>query len=113
MAHDTSATTDQVTERHPRALAPANLILTVLLSVFGALIGIQIIATLGITPSTSLLGALVAMTLSRIPLTIFRGFRNLRPEPRQDEHQLGDLRRGRQQLLPADRHPVSSSGSRA
>ena len=77
MAHDTSATTDQVTERHPRALAPANLILTVLLSVFGALIGIQIIATLGITPSTSLLGALVAMTLSRIPLTIFRGFRNI------------------------------------
>ena len=77
MAHDTSATTDQVTERHPRALAPANLILTVLLSVFGALIGIQIIATLGITPSTSLLGALVAMTLSRIPLTIFRGFRNV------------------------------------
>jgi len=77
MAHDTSATTDQVTEHHPRALAPANLILTVLLSVFGALIGIQIIATLGITPSTSLLGALVAMTLSRIPLTIFRGFRNV------------------------------------
>ena len=65
------------TESHPRAFAPANLILTLLLSVFGALIGIQIIATLGITPSTSLLGALVAMSLARIPLTVFRGFRSV------------------------------------
>jgi uncharacterized oligopeptide transporter (OPT) family protein len=62
---------------HPRALAPGNLVLTVILSVFGALVGIQILATLGITPSTSLIGALVAMSLGRIPLAIFRGFRNV------------------------------------
>ncbi|MFV0406755.1 MAG: OPT/YSL family transporter [Propioniciclava sp.] len=62
---------------HPKALAPANLILTVILSVFGALVGLQIMATLGVTPSTSLIGALVAMTLARVPLVFFRGFRNI------------------------------------
>lgn len=62
---------------HPRALAPANLILTLVLSVFGAIVGIQVITTLGITPSTSLIGALVAMTLARVPLVIFRSFRSV------------------------------------
>jgi uncharacterized oligopeptide transporter (OPT) family protein len=62
---------------HPRALAPDNLILTVVLSVFGAIVGIQLLASLGITPSTSLIGALAAMTLARIPLAMFRGFRSV------------------------------------
>lgn len=62
---------------HPRALAPGNLILTVVLSVFGAIVGIQLLASLGITPSTSLIGALAAMTLARIPLAMFKGFRSV------------------------------------
>ncbi|WP_328868187.1 OPT/YSL family transporter [Streptomyces sp. NBC_00304] len=63
--------------RHPRALAPGNLILTVVLSLFGAAVGVQLLATLGITPSTSLVGALAAMTLARIPLAAFRGYRSV------------------------------------
>ncbi|MEV0847546.1 OPT/YSL family transporter [Streptomyces sp. NPDC049954] len=63
--------------RHPRALAPGNLILTVVLSVFGAVVGVQLLATLGVTPSTSLIGALAAMTLARVPLLWFRGFRSV------------------------------------
>ncbi|MGW2475970.1 OPT/YSL family transporter [Streptomyces sp. NPDC001665] len=63
--------------RHPRALAPGNLILTVVLSVFGAVVGVQLLATLGVTPSTSLIGALAAMTLARVPLVAFRGFRSV------------------------------------
>ena len=64
-------------QRHPRALAPGNLILTVVLSVFGAVVGVQLLATLGVTPSTSLIGALAAMTLARVPLLWFRGFRSV------------------------------------
>lgn len=64
-------------ELHPKALAPANLILTVVLSVFGAIVGIQMLASLGITPSTSLIGALAAMTLARVPLAMFRGLRSV------------------------------------
>ncbi|WP_395350637.1 OPT/YSL family transporter [Variovorax sp. UC122_21] len=62
---------------HPKALAPANLVLTLVLSVFGAIVGIQMLASLGITPSTSLIGALAAMTLARVPLAMFRGFRSV------------------------------------
>ncbi|MRS16064.1 OPT family oligopeptide transporter [Enterobacteriaceae bacterium RIT691] len=62
---------------HPKALAPANFLLVSVLSVFGAIIGIQMLASLGITPSTSLIGALAAMALSRIPLPWFRGFRSV------------------------------------
>jgi uncharacterized oligopeptide transporter (OPT) family protein len=64
-------------ETHPRALAPANLILTLVLSVFGAIIGIQILVSLGVAPNTSLIGALAAMALARIPLAMFRGFRSV------------------------------------
>lgn len=64
-------------ERHPRALAPGNLILTIILSILGAIIGIQLLASLGITPSTSLIGALAAMALARIPLGLFQGFRSI------------------------------------
>ncbi|MEB8340893.1 OPT/YSL family transporter [Streptomyces endophyticus] len=71
--HDTGG----VPRRHPRALAPGNLVLTVVLSVFGAIVGVQLLATLGVTPSTSLIGALAAMTLARVPLVVFRGFRSV------------------------------------
>jgi len=64
-------------EFHPRALSASNLILTLVLSVFGAIVGIQILVSLGITPSTSLIGAMAAMTLSRIPLAMFGGFRSV------------------------------------
>lgn len=61
---------------HPKALAPANLVLTLVLSVLGAVIGMQMMASLGIVPSTSLIGALAAMTLARVPLAMCRGFRS-------------------------------------
>jgi len=71
------ASATQTSVAHPRALSPANLLLTLILSVFGAMIGIQMLVTLGITPITSLIGALVAMSLARIPFAGFRGFRSI------------------------------------
>lgn len=62
---------------HPRAFAADNLLLTIGLSVLGAIVGIQVLVTLGITPNTSLIGALVAMALARIPLRAFFGFRSI------------------------------------
>lgn len=77
IVQDGQRSVPQQATRHPRALAPSNLVLILVLSVFGAVVGMQILATLGITPSTSLIGALVAMTLARVPLLAFRGFRNV------------------------------------
>jgi uncharacterized oligopeptide transporter (OPT) family protein len=63
--------------RHPATTAPATLVLLVVLSVFGAVIGTQLILQLGVTPNTSIIGALVAMLLARIPLSIFARYRSI------------------------------------
>ncbi|MBN8941354.1 MAG: OPT/YSL family transporter [Rhizobiales bacterium] len=62
--------------RHPRTLEPATFLLILVMSVFGGVIGMQILTTLGITPNTSIVGALAAMALARIPLQIFRRYRS-------------------------------------
>lgn len=64
-------------DKHPRALEPATLALLVVASVVGAIIGLQILTTLGITPNTSIIGVLVAILVSRVPLPIFRRFRSI------------------------------------
>ncbi|GLX66757.1 OPT/YSL family transporter [Paenibacillus glycanilyticus] len=64
-------------KKHPSAFEPLTLFLTVVTAVFGAIIGMQIIVTLGVTPSTSIIGALVAMLISRIPIMIMRKFRSV------------------------------------
>uniref|UniRef100_UPI0013D2C0E5 hypothetical protein n=1 Tax=Proteus mirabilis TaxID=584 RepID=UPI0013D2C0E5 len=43
---------DTATEpRHPRVIEPATLLLVLVMSVFGGIIGMQILTTLGITPN--------------------------------------------------------------
>ena len=51
------------------------LLVMALLSVVGAIIGVQLITTLGVTPNTSIIGALIAMLLARIPLQMFQRYR--------------------------------------
>ncbi|MCY0389465.1 OPT/YSL family transporter [Robbsia sp. Bb-Pol-6] len=62
---------------HPSALAPANLLLLAVLSVFGAIIGIELLVKLGVTPNTSIIGALAAMICARIPLRCFANYRSV------------------------------------
>lgn len=62
---------------HPRAVEPVVLILTLGLSVLGALIGLHLVTTLGITANTSVIGALVAMLTARIPVTALRKMRSV------------------------------------
>jgi uncharacterized oligopeptide transporter (OPT) family protein len=49
----------------------------VVLSIVGAIVGLQLITTLGITANTSIIGALVAIGASRIPIAFFRQFRSV------------------------------------
>jgi len=63
--------------RHPSALEPGVLILNIVLSALGAIIGLQLITQLGITPNTAIIGALVAMLLGRVPVSFLRGFRSI------------------------------------
>ncbi|WP_066316277.1 OPT/YSL family transporter [Bacillus sp. FJAT-29814] len=64
-------------KNHPRLFEPVTLILTVVTAVFGAIIGMQIITSLGVTPNTSIIGALIAMLIARIPVTIFTRFKSI------------------------------------
>lgn len=64
-------------EIHPSCFEPGMIIMNVCLSFFGAVIGLQIITTLGVTPNTSIIGVLVALIVSRIPITAFMKFKNI------------------------------------
>lgn len=49
----------------------------ILLSILGAIIGVQLITTLGVTPNTSIIGALFAMLLARVPMKAFQRYRSI------------------------------------
>jgi len=53
------------------------LLVMILLSILGAIIGVQLITTLGVTPNTSIIGALFAMLLARIPMQAFQRYRSV------------------------------------
>ena len=64
-------------ERHPKAFKRNTFVFTVLLSVGGSIIGLQVLTTLGITPNTALIGVLLAIAVSRIPIPALRAFRSI------------------------------------
>ena len=64
-------------EPHVKALERETLLVSVVVSVLSAVICMQIIARIGITPNTSVIGALLAMAIARIPLASMEKFRSL------------------------------------
>jgi uncharacterized oligopeptide transporter (OPT) family protein len=64
-------------KKHPSIFEPVSFILNIVASVIGAIIGLQIVTTLGVTPSTAIIGGLVAMLIARIPLAIFQKFKSV------------------------------------
>jgi uncharacterized oligopeptide transporter (OPT) family protein len=77
LANRTVTTPRPGTRIHPRFLELSSLLLIAPLCVVGAIIGVQLIVTLGITANTSLIGALAGMALARIPLAIFARYRSI------------------------------------
>jgi len=63
--------------RHPTFFSAASLFLIAPLCVVGAIIGTQLIVTLGITTNTSLIGALAGMALGRLPMAAFARYRSI------------------------------------
>ena len=60
----------------PDFLSLPSLALITPLCVAGAVIGTELIATLGITTNTALLGALAGMGLARLPFSVFARYRS-------------------------------------
>jgi uncharacterized oligopeptide transporter (OPT) family protein len=65
------------TRRHPAFFSLASLALITPLCVVGAIIGTQLIVTLGITTNTSLIGALAGMALGRLPLAYLSRYKSV------------------------------------
>ena len=73
-----NADTDVAKERvHPKTLEPMMIVVLIASSVLGAIVGIQIITTLGVTPNTAIIGVLIAIAISRIPVAAFSKFRDV------------------------------------
>lgn len=68
---------DPLAKIQPSAFDPAILILNLILAVLGAIIGLELIVRIGISTNTSIVGALFAIVLSRIPLGIFKKYRSV------------------------------------
>ncbi len=63
--------------RHPSLLHPATLLAAVGLAVLGAIIGVQLLTRVGVTPNSSVIGAILAISLARVPLAALRVFSNV------------------------------------
>ncbi|MDB6181783.1 OPT/YSL family transporter [Paracoccus fistulariae] len=61
--------------KHPKTLELVVVIPIVLLSALGAIVGMQLIVTLGISANTSIIGALIAMVFARLPIAVLHRFR--------------------------------------
>lgn len=70
-------TEKKVLKERISAFEPSTLVLGIILSALSAVICMQIIGKVGVTPNTSLIGAIVAMIIARIPISSFKKFRSL------------------------------------
>lgn len=67
----------ETSQRHPSLFDPATFVLIGILSIFGAIIGMQLLVSLGVTANTSLIGAMAAMALARVPVGLFMRYRSI------------------------------------
>lgn len=68
---------EDIKKTHPKALDPGILIVNILTSAIGVIIGLELIVRIGISTNTSIIGALFAVIISMIPLKIFNRFKDI------------------------------------
>jgi len=71
-------------ERHPSIFEPATLVFGIIFAVLGTIIGLELLTRVGITPNSSIIAAIAAIAVIRIPLGLFQRFRrivNFKPLP--------------------------------
>lgn len=62
---------------HPKVWEPATLIFGIIVAILGVMIGCELITRVGITPNTSVIGAIGAMLIARISITVLSNFRDV------------------------------------
>ncbi|RKY87081.1 OPT family oligopeptide transporter [candidate division KSB1 bacterium] len=66
-----------VPAKHPQLFELKTIIPGIMLGLLGIIIGLELLTRVGITANTSIIGAIIAIGLSRIPLSVTSSFRNL------------------------------------
>lgn len=64
-------------DEHPKAFSLHIMILNIIMSILGAIIGLELIVRTGVAPNTSIVGALFAIILSRIPIAFLKKYRSI------------------------------------
>lgn len=67
----------KVKKEYISAFEPVTLVVSIALSILSAIICMQLIGKIGTTPNTSLIGAIMAMLISRVPFKFLKRFKSL------------------------------------
>ena len=67
----------EIPKKHPNLFEYKTLILGVFLAFLGAIVGLELITQIGITPNTSIIAAIITIAISRIPISFFLKFKDL------------------------------------
>ena len=63
--------------KHPSVFEPFTFIVSIALALVGIVIGLELLTRVGITPNTSIIGAIVAMGIARVPIAHLASFRSI------------------------------------
>jgi uncharacterized oligopeptide transporter (OPT) family protein len=63
--------------KHPSVFEPLVFIASIALALLGIVIGLELLTRVGITPNTSIIGAIVAMAVARVPIVWFSTFKSV------------------------------------
>lgn len=63
--------------KHPSLFDLGTLLLIIILSALGAIVGLELITRVGTTPNTSVIGAMVAIIIAQVPIAIFKKFKDI------------------------------------
>lgn len=74
MSNKSSNPAGETSKKHPSAFNPPVLIFNIIVAAAGAIMGMEMITRIGIATNTSIIGALVAILIARIPIKLFGKF---------------------------------------
>lgn len=67
----------EAVKEHPKWNEPLILVASIAVGILGTIIGLELLTRVGITPNTSVIGAILAILVSRIPLAALRKLRDI------------------------------------
>ncbi len=74
---DAAARPGEPRRAHPSVVEPVVFVTALALALLGIVIGLELLTRVGVTPNTSIIGAMLAMGLARLPIAALRSLRSV------------------------------------